>query len=482
MTHEEIRLHLTEDVGLRLLQSGNAPLVLSFLHAQFKAKPRRTIPHTELAERLEAHLLTLREHEPDVYPRAAPTYLSTWCDEQHRYLRKYFEAGRDEPVYEPTPATERVLGWLGDLDQIAFVGTESRFLYIFDLLREIVQESTEDPDVRLERLEREQAALEAEIAEIRSTGLVERYNATQIRERFLRASDEARHLLADFRQVEANFRDVTRRVQERRLLDEATKGDLVEYVIDADDELKKSDQGRSFDAFWRFLISRAKKEEWQALLEAAYALPEVQALAHDHDLLRYIVRHLSEAGEKVVQSNRRLAEQLRRMLDEAHRQENRRVLALVDEVKRAALEVKDDPPKRRAFIALDGPPEVSLPMERPLWTPEETPSFARQAADAEAPPLRDVDLAGLFDPFAVEREQLEANIRHVLQDRQQATLAEVVDVHPVEKGLSEVIGYLAIASDDAHHVIDDRASEPIVIHNRRRAARRVTLPRVIFVR
>ena len=482
MTHEDVRLHLAEDAGLRLLQSGNAPLVLSFLHAQFKAKPRVTIPHAELAERLEAHLLALREREPDAYPSAAPAYLSAWCDEQHRFLRKYFETGRDEPVYELTPATERVLRWISELDQTAFVGTESRFLAIFNLLRDIVQKGTEDLDVRLERLEEEKAALEAEIAELRSTGLVERYEAGKTRELFLRASDEARRLLADFRQVEANFRDVTRRVQERRLLDEATKGDLVGYVIDEDDALKASDQGRSFYAFWRFLISRAKKEEWQGLLEAAYALPEVEALARDHDLLRHVVRHLSEAGQKVVQSNRRLAEQLRRMLDEAHRQESRRVLALVDEIKRAALEVKDDPPKRRAFVELDGPPEVALPMERPLWTPAETPSFALQAADAEAPPLREVDLASLFDPFAVEREQLEANVRSVLLHRAQATLAEVVDVYPVEKGLSEVIGYLAIASGDVRHLIDDGASEPIVIHDRHRTARRVTLPQVIFTR
>ena len=60
MMHEEIRLHLAEDVSLRLLQSGNAPLVLSFLHAQFKTPatehaPRWTpsafiVPGTPLSE------------------------------------------------------------------------------------------------------------------------------------------------------------------------------------------------------------------------------------------------------------------------------------------------------------------------------------------------------------------------------------------------------------------------------------------------
>lgn len=482
MTHEDLQFGFSRDAGLRLLRSDNAPLVISFLYAQFKAQPRVAIGHEEVLERLENALIELRSRQPGAYPAAAQAYLSQWCDDQHAYMRKYFESGSDHPVYDLTPATERVIRWLEDLNRTEFVGTESRFLQIFDLLEEIVRRSTEDPEQRLAQLEKEKASLEREIEEIRRTGRVERYSATQVKERFIKANEEARRLVGDFREVEANFREVTRRMQERRLLENATKGDVVGYVIDADDELKESDQGRSFYAFWRFLISQEKKTELRELLERVYALEDLHSLDGDYSMLRNVVRHLSEAGEKVVQSNRRLAEQLRRMLEEAHLRENRRVLDLVSDIKKAALSVRTDPPDDRAFTDLEGMPQIDFPMERPLWRPDEKPSFDHQPVEPDVERLEEIDLAGLFDFFAVEREQLERRIGEVLAHRGQATLREIVAAHPVEKGLTELLVYMVIATDDPRHVVDESHTEEIVVHRSDRPPRRIAMPRIIFVR
>ena len=480
MTHDELRFYLGEDSGLRLLRSDNAPLVLSFLYAGYKKQPRVAIRHAELVERLENFLIELRSREQEAYPAAAQAYLSQWCDERHGYLRKYFESGSDDPVYELTPATERVIRWLEDVNRTEFVGTESRFLQIFDLLEEIVRKSTEDPEIRIAQLEKEKAALEREIGEVRATGRVERYSATQVRERFIKANEEARRLVGDFREVEANFRDVTRKMQERRLLEDATRGDVVGYVIDADGALKESDQGRSFYAFWRFLIAQDKKDQLRDLLERVYALEDLGTLEGDYSMLRNVVRHLSEAGEKVVQSNRRLAEQLRRMLEEAHLQENRRVMDLVAEIKKAALGARTAPPDDRAFTTLEGGPEIDFPMERPLWKPDERPSFERQPSDSET--LDDLDLTGLFDFFAVEREQLETRIREALTYRSQATLREIIEQYPVEKGLTELLVYLVIATDDPRHVVDESSREEITISRAGRAPKRIAMPRIIFIR
>lgn len=480
MTHDEIKFHLAEDHGLRLLKSDNAPLVLGFLHELYKKQPRVAIRHGELLERLENYLLELRSREADVYPAAAQMYLSQWCDEKHAYIRKYFDSGSDEPVYDLTPGTERIIRWIEELGRSEFVGTESRFLQIFDLLQEIVRKSTEDPQLRLEQLEKEKADLEREIAEIRATGRVERYSTTQIKERFVRANEEARRLVGDFREVEANFRQVTRRLQERRLLENATKGDVVGYVIDADDALKESDQGRSFYAFWRFLISHAKKDELRGLLEQVYALEDLGMLEGDYSMLRNIVRHLSEAGEKVVQSNRRLAEQLRRMLEEAHLQESRRVMELIVDIKKSALGLRAAPPKERDFSWVEGKPEVDLPMERPLWRAEERPSFENQPETADL--STEIALAGLFDLLAVEREQIQRQLDEILAESGQASLREVLERYPVEKGLTELLVYLVIATGDPRHVVDESELEEITMHRNDRPPKRVAMPRIIFVR
>lgn len=482
MSHDEVRLHLEGDAGLRLLRSGNAPLILSFLHTEYKRRPRAAIGHEELQEHLENYLIELRRDDPDAYPATAQAYLAKWCDEDHRYLRKYFESGSDEPVYDLTPAVERVLRWMEDLSRSEFVGTESRFLQIFELLQDIVRRSTEDPEVRMAELERQMAELEREIAELRTTGRVDRYSTTQIKERFIKANEEARRLIGDFSEVEANFRDITRTIQERRLLEDATKGDIVGFVLDADESLKESDQGRSFYAFWRFLISHDKQNELNELLKRTYDLPDVRELDGDYSMLRHVVRHLSEAGEKVVQSNRRLAEQLRRMLEEAHLQENRRVLDLVAAIKKAALETRHDPPEERMFVQLDGPPAIDLPMERPLWEPGERPSFENQPVQETALTMDDIDLDGLFDLFAVEREQLEARISDILAEEGQVTLRRVLDEFPIEKGLTELLVYMVIAASDNRHVVDDRISETVTVSRSARPPRRVSMPRIIFSR
>ena len=482
MTHDEVKEHLEANVTLRLLRSPNAPLILSFLHAQFKQKPRVTVPQNELVENLEILLDTLRSHTPGSYRSSPRKYLSAWCSKHHEYLRKYYEAGSDEPVYELTPDAERALQWLEDLKKSSFIGTESRFLQIFGLLKEIVDESTEDAEARVKQLKQQKADLERRIVEIEESGVVERFNDTQIRERFYKASEEARRLLADFREVEGNFRDITRSVQEQRLLEDATKGDIVGYVLDADTALAESDQGRSFNAFWRFLISPTRKHELRRLLEHVFALPELTNEVQNSNILRNITQHLGEAGVRIVQSNHRLAQQLRRMLEEAHLRENRRVFELVDEVKRHAIDVRVKPPAERDFFDLEGKPMLNLQMERRLWRPPVRPRFDHQPVEIDEAELEGLDISELFDLFAVERDQLEGYIDQVLMYKSQATLCDVVEAFPVERGLSEVITYMAIASDTRRHSIDDSVTETITVKSPNNLMREIALPRIVFTR
>lgn len=482
MTHDDVKKHLDSNVTLRLLRSANAPLILSFLHTQFKQRPRVTIPQSELLDHLEELLDTLRAHNPDTYKSSPRKYLSAWCDRHHQYLRKYYEAGSDDPVYELTSDTERALQWLEELNKSAFIGTESRFLQIVGLLNEIVEESTEDTDVRIAQLRRQKEDLEQRIAAIQERGFVDRFNSTQIKERFYKASEEARRLLADFREVEANFRDITRSVQERRLLEDATKGDIVGFVLDADSALAESDQGQSFYAFWQFLISPTRKQELRALLERVFDLSDLSDDIHNSSILRYIVHHLSEAGERIVQSNHRLAQQLRRMLEEAQLRENRRVFELVDEIKKQALDIKATPPEARDFFELEGKPNLGLWMERPFWKPTERPTFDTRPEEIDEQDLEDLDISELFDLFAVERDQLEEHIETVLQYKSQATLSDVIELFPVERGLSEVITYMAIATDTNRHTVDDSATESIAVKSPNNATRMISLPRIIFTR
>jgi hypothetical protein len=85
--------------ALKLLRSPNAPFVLDFLERQFKAAGRIAIPHSDLHAALVAYQEDLHDTHPGALVGRADAYLVGWCAPDALWLRRFLEAGRDEPVY-----------------------------------------------------------------------------------------------------------------------------------------------------------------------------------------------------------------------------------------------------------------------------------------------------------------------------------------------------------------------------------------------
>ena len=79
-------------------------------------------------------------------------YLNEWTANERGWLRKHYPPGSDEAHFELTPATERTIAWLASLAKRPFVGTESRLLTLFDLLRQMSEGSEADPQARIREL------------------------------------------------------------------------------------------------------------------------------------------------------------------------------------------------------------------------------------------------------------------------------------------------------------------------------------------
>ncbi|MEM7128056.1 MAG: DUF3375 domain-containing protein [Chloroflexota bacterium] len=496
MNPDQLRHDLEQSATLKLLRSPNASLILGFVQQTFKESRRVTIPHSELVERLEGHLELLREMEPDRFQSNPNHYLREWCDESHRFLRKYHQVGSDDPVYELTPDTERALIWVEDLHKKEFVGTESRFMQIFDLLRTIVEMSTLDLDARLEQLEAQKAEVQAQINEIKSTGVVIKPTTTQIKERFFDANDVARRLLSDFQEVEENFRAVAREVQEQQLQAHVQKGSIVQHVLDADEALKESDQGRSFYAFWQFLVSQTKQDELRDLLERVYQLEELPTDRDNRHILRHLKRNLLQAGTRIAQSNRRLAQQLRRLLDEQRLTEARRVQELTAEIKQLAITLRDPKvsrglPKEEAFMTIDGLPDVNMPLERQLWQPSEKPSFVEDELQIGRAALSEAQFQVLFSQQIVDQSRLQRNVDTLLEEKMTVTLRDVIQAYPASQGLAEIVSYVSLATKSEQHKINADVREAVRLRldlgdeatvKDQDLTSEVELPQVIFTR
>ena len=459
----------------RLLRAENAPLVLSFLDQVFVAENIRSISATELVNRLDDELYALNERLGErAFPKPAKAYLDDWAAPEAGWLRKYYPEGSDEPHFDVTPAVEKALAWVRGLQARSFVGTESRLNTVFLLLRQMTFGAETDPDERLSELRRRRQELDDEIARVQA-GELDMLEASALRDRYQQFSATARELLADFREVEENFRKLDRNLREKIATWHGAKGELLDDVLGSRETIADSDQGRSFQAFYDFLLSQARQDELNRLLESVHQLTEI---SEADPRLRHIHYDWLDAAERTQATVRQLSEQLRRFLDDQVWSENRRVIDILHEIESHALRLREEHiPVTTELDAAS--PDLVLPMERPLYAP-----VAKAAIDSSSiqPADEEADLAALFGQVYVDPAPLRRGVLRALLRDSQVGLAELVREHPLRHGLAELVAYLSLTDEAFRVVFDEQHTEQMRWRDADGRDRIVSIPRVTFAR
>ncbi|MCC7082994.1 MAG: DUF3375 domain-containing protein [Burkholderiales bacterium] len=478
-TLDALRIH---HPAWRLLRSDHAPLIASFLQRVFVLPNVRVMAAADLAEALEDELYTLRQQLGEAaFPKSASEYLNDWAAAERGWLRKFYRQGTDEPQFDLTPATEKAIAWLEQLAERSFVGTESRLLTLFELLRQMSEGSEADPDKRIAELERRRAEIDAEIVRVQD-GDVPLLDDTALKDRFQQFQQIARELLTDFREVEHNFRQLDRKVRERIALWEGSKGELLDEIMGERDAIADSDQGRSFRAFWDFLMSTRRQEELTQLLDRILALAPIADMKPDARTRRVHYDWL-EAGEHTQRTVAQLSQQLRRFLDDQAWLENRRIMDILHGIETKALALRAAPPPGEVMTIAEPHAAVELSLERPLYSPARKPRLADiELAQGED----DIDPAVLYAQVVVDKVRLARHIRVHLQTRNQITLRELVEQQPLEHGLAELVAYMQLGTESFKAVVDESTEEHIawdaITDDGLTLHKQARLPRVIFVR
>jgi flagellar motility protein MotE (MotC chaperone) len=468
----------------RLLRADNAPLVLSFLHQVFVTENVRSMPAAELASRLDDELYALNEREsagpagpagPKRFPKPAKAYLDDWAAPEVGWLRKYYPEGTDEPHVDATPAVEKALQWIASLAEREFVGTASRLNTIVDLLRQIVFGTEADPEQRIAELHRQRQHIDDQIAQLQA-GELDLLDTSAVRDRYQQFSATARELLADFREVEENFRKLDRQLREKIAGWQGGKGELLDDVLGSRETIAGSDQGRSFQAFYDFLLSQARQEELSTLLDAVHRLAD---LPGKDTRLRHVHYDWLDAAERTQATVRQLSEQLRRFLDDQVWFENRRVIDILRGVEAHALRLREEKGVP-VSTDIDAPsPSVTLPMERPLYAPVRK---ARIDSQNVRPADEETDPAALFEQVYVDPEPLRATVRQALRRDPQVGLAQLVEGNPIRQGVAELVTYLSLKDGTFRLVFDEHHREQVCWQEADGRERKVTMPRVTFIR
>ncbi|MEX1137705.1 MAG: DUF3375 domain-containing protein [Balneolales bacterium] len=454
---------LSSSPSIRLLGSRQKELIVTFLDHTFKVAGQSAVTDDrlllQLADYLEHKNVEQDEEyevtEADTYEEKARKYLKKWTSDG--YLT-YFPDETGNRYYELSTHTEKVLQWLSVLDKKEFVGTESRFKDIFVKLKELVEYSSEDREKRIEELEKRKLEIENQIRGLKMGEEVAVYDTYQIKSRVTELNQSAKELLSDFKEVEENFKSITREIYKKHTNPELTKGSILEFTFDALNELQDSEQGKSFYAFWEFLLTRSRQNEWADLTRELYSMLANRDIEFTDPFLRRMKGHLHTSGKKVYESNDKMAEKISRVIGEKRQEDRVKMKEVIGGIKSALLRIEEHGEYPSLEMEIDNKPQVSLPLERKLtWEQEAAVSFSGTPQQAEDTLEFSDELMKVFSQFYVDKQVLKKRVSEALKHKGQVTLTEVIEVNGgIEKGLPEVFGYFSILEEFKSFKDDER--------------------------
>ena len=404
----------------------------------------------------------------------AKRLIKEWTD---KGLFANYQNEDGEIIYELSSHTSKVIDWVTSLKKEEYIGTESKFKTLFSQLKDLVEFSNEDREKRLELLRQKKEDIERQIESLEMGEEIEVYEDYQIEPRYNSLNKLAKELLSDFKEVDDNFKKIIKQIYKRQTDNEGKKN-ILNYIFDAYAELKDSQQGKSFYAFWEFLLSSELQKEWDELTDLLYKTLDKRNIDSKDKFLKEMKKHLFDAGEKVSKTNDRMSEKLSLIIRNNGNSDTQATKQVINDIKKLLLNTTQNKERNNASLSYEVV-ELNLPLERQLnLTPKQEIEYKNVPTEASLGITELERLDKLYNHHQIDRKILRKRIDIILRENTQTTLAEVIELNNgIEKGLSELFGYIAILKEYKTVVSDDRKQEIAFSKDKT-----ITIPEIIITK
>ena len=383
----------------------------------------------------------------DTFEEKASKYIQRWTDKG--FLRNYQEE-TGEVFYELSLYASKTIDWLLSLKREEFVGTESKFMNLFGQLKELVEFTNEDKEERIRMLEEKKREIECQI-----------------------------ELLSDFKEVEENFKRITKDIYRKHAEGEYSKGDILGFTFDALGNLQQSSQGKSFYAFWDFLLTPSLQHTWDELVEHLYDTLDEKRLEVNDTFLKNMKQYLYAAGKKVYQANDKMAEKLSRIICENGAMPAVLAQQVIGDIQASLLQLAQKGITPDITLEVETLPEIAMPMERKLTLEQSIEVTYSQALEMANSDISEARSAGnLFVQNRVDRRILKQRVQQALRKKKQVSLGAVIEENGgLSQGLSELFGYIGVVRD-FHHTVSAERTQTVVFDEAQHKA--IVIPEILL--
>lgn len=473
---------LNTSPSVALLRSRSSGIIIDFLTGVFgdMAAVSHENIHSLLAEYLNSHGVDEDEESDilytDTYEEKAAKYIKKWTDSG--FLTNYRNED-GEIYYELSSHSSKVIDWLAGLKQEEYIGTESKFKSIISQLRELVEYTNEDREKRLQLLEDKKMEIEHQIQQLRMGEDVKVFEEYEIVPRFQQINKLAKELLTDFKDVDDNFKNIIKEIYQKQIDPTLKKGGILQYTFDALDELKSSSQGKSFYAFWEFLLAREMQSELDTLITDLFRTLKEKNLDGGDMFLQNMVEYLYDSGRKVYQTNDKMADKLSRIIRENEMSRSDVSKRVVQEIKNTLIEISKKGLKPDLSLSVDDGMEISIPFDRKITFEQSENTEYDTIPEADTLSIEELgELGKVFGNVYVDRKVLVHNIREAMKDKSQVTLSDVVEQFPLKQGLPELFAYFGALGQFPHKTVNEEKRQAIVFDHENN--KRIRIPEIII--
>jgi hypothetical protein len=438
--------------------------------------------HNQLSDYLEfKHIEKDEESEIEVfdtYETKAKKYIQNWTN--RGFLTNYQDE-RGDIFYELSSHSSKTIDWLSSLKKVEYVGTESKFKNIFNQLKELVEFTNEDKEKRIQLLEDKRLEIEQQIQRLKIGEDVKVFEDYEIVPRFNQITQSAKELLSDFKEVEDNFKEITKEIYQKHADGSLSKSDILEFTFIALDELKESQQGKSFYAFWSFLLNPDLQLEWENLTSELYQALEDKNIEINDYFLKGMKKHLHSSGQKVYKANDKMAEKLSRIIRENEYSKTEITKNVIQEIKKLLVQISKTKQKPDISFELETDIDINILFERKLTFEQiEEILYTDKPKLADENVTQSSQLIKLFNQSNIDKELLRKRIKNVLKNKSQTTLIEVIDNYGgIKKGLPELFGYIGIVKEFKHNISNDKTQRITFDEENKKS---IQIPEIIIIR
>lgn len=383
-------------------------------------------------------------------------------------------------IYELSQYSLRTLDWIADQKRTEFVGTESKFKSVYDKIKDLLEYTDEDILKRKQILEKRKLDIQHKIDKLEAGEAVPVYDKTQITERFQDVLRTAKDLLIDFNEVEYNFKKISKDVSSKYATNEMLKKEALDLTFTALNELENSNQGKSFYAFWKFLIDTDYQEDWTKLIDELYSRLEKNEISHQDTFLKNLKRNLNQAALKVTDANSKMASKVARIIKDTGINQ-KMTQQLIFDIKKMLVEISKQSKEPEIGIEIESKTHFILPLEPKLnYALKDEVIFTKKPERAVDVPIEAKSLKKLFEHSGVDLLAIRNRIETALEEKGQTTLEEIIQTNGgITEGLSELFGYIGELRKFKHQY---NAEKDVIVAFDKDEGKSIKIPEIILVK